>query len=61
MLGGVPYLILVASLVNTLLNIEAATSDYFNALRNLALVGVVGLSGVMVWRLVIAPFRTEAA
>lgn len=58
-LGGVPYVMLVASLVNTLMNIEAATSDYFNALRNLALVGVVGLSGVLLWRFVVAPLRTE--
>lgn len=60
-LGGVPYVILAATLVNTLLNVEAATSDYFNALRNLALLGSVALGVVLVWRLVIAPFRAEAA
>lgn len=44
-LGGVAHLMVTAALVNTLLNVEAATADYFSILRSIVIVmtGVLGL------------------
>lgn len=58
-LGGLPYMMVATALVNTLLNVEAATSDYFSVLRSLGLIAVAVMGVVVVWRLVIAPFQAE--
>ncbi len=59
-LGGLPYLFLAAALINTLLNVEAATSDYFSILRSLALIAAASGCVLLLWRLVMTPIHAEA-
>jgi hypothetical protein len=54
-LGGAAHLMITAALVNTLLNVEAATADYFGILRSIVIV-IVGALGIwLAYRMLIPP------
>lgn len=54
-LGGIAHLMITAALVNTLLNVEAATADYFSVLRSVVIVTMGVLGAWVACRIFIPP------
>jgi len=54
-LGGIAHLMVTAALVNTLLNVEAATADYFSILRSIVIVSGAVLGVWVAYRVFIPP------
>ncbi|MDE2076530.1 MAG: hypothetical protein KGI91_05560 [Burkholderiales bacterium] len=59
-LGSAAYLMVAAALVNAVLNVEAATADYFNVLRSVVLIAGLSTVAWLAWRLLSDPHRAAA-
>ncbi len=58
-LGGLPYLVVAVIFINTLFNVEAATADYFNAIRSVLILGAMCIPCIFAWQVIFKPFQPQ--